>query len=147
MTKGNGDRVYGCCITVWFPVPHSVAAELETQSHQWRQATLSLEERELAAALTEKLAHERETLSVLLSVLPSLVGPERADIDDQILLIEEKIALYNDLLKPVRLHAAAKVEGLTQAQGMWLPRAYGVLGREGGYQTVEGVVTGGGGSV
>jgi hypothetical protein len=57
-------------------------------------------------------------------------------LDEQILQSEEKIALYNELLKPIRTHAAAKVEGLTEGQGMWLPRCYGVLGREAGFQGV-----------
>ena len=136
MTKANGDRVHVCGITVWYPVPQSVAAELETQCHEWRQGNLSLEERELAESLSTKLANERSILSTLLHQLPLLHGPERETCDDQILQCEEKITLYNDLLKPIRMHAAAKVEGLTEGQGMWLPRWYALLGKEAGYQTL-----------
>jgi hypothetical protein len=136
MTKANGDKVHVCSITVWHQVPPSIAADLEKQCHEWRQGNLSLEERELAASLSEKLAGERAMLSSLLQQLPSLIGPERDEVDEHILQCEEKIALYNDLLKPVRLHAAAKVEGLTEGQGMWIPRSYGLLGRDGSYQTV-----------
>ena len=136
MTKANGDRVHVCSITVWHPVPQSIAAELETQCNEWRQGNLSLEERELAESLSTKLANERSTLSTLLHQLPQLHGPDRESCDDQILQCEEKIALYNDLLKPIRMHAAAKVEGLTEGQGMWLPRCYGLLGKEAGYQTL-----------
>ena len=136
MTKGNGDKVHVCSITVWFPVPAAIAAELEKQCNEWRQGTLSQEERELAEALSSKLANERAILSNLLQQLPYLTGTERENVDDQILQCEEKIGLYNDLLKPVRLHAAAKVDGLTEGQGMWIPRSYGLLGREEGYQTI-----------
>lgn len=37
-----------------------------------------------------------------------------------------------DLLRPVRHGAAAKIEGLTDGEtGLWLPRAYGILGKDG----------------
>lgn len=136
MTKANGEQVHVCCITIWSPVPQSVASALEKQCDDWRRGNLSQEERELAEALSSKLAGERALLSTLLQQLPSLIGSEREDVDEQILQCEEKIALYNDLLKPVRLHAAAKVEGLTEGQGMWLPRCFGLLGRDGSHQTV-----------
>lgn len=36
-----------------------------------------------------------------------------------------------DLLRPVRHGAAAKIEGLTDGEtGLWIPRSYGVLGRD-----------------
>jgi len=136
MTKANGDMVYVCSITIWVPVQPSIAQDLERQCREWRQGNLSLEERELAESLTNKLANERSQLSSLLLLLPSLFGREREQLDEQILQSEERIALYNDLLKPIRTHAAAKVDGLTEGQGMWLPRCYGLLGRESGYQSV-----------
>jgi len=136
MTKANGDRVHVCSITIWHPLPISVATLLENQCSEWRKGNLSLEERELAESLTSKLAKERLLLSSLLLQLPCLIGRSRDNVAQQILQCEEKIALYNDLLKPIRSHAAAKVEGLTEGQGMWIPRCYGLLGREEGYQTL-----------
>lgn len=136
MTKQNGDKYHVCCVTIWHPVPAAVAAELENQCDEWRHGTLSSEERELAEALSSKLANERARLSNLLQELPFLSGLERESVDERILECEEKIGLYNELLKPVRLHTAAKVQGLTEGQGMWIPRCYGLLGREEGYQTV-----------
>jgi hypothetical protein len=136
MTKANGDKVHVCSITVWHPVAPSVATELDRQCNEWRQGNLSQEERELAEALGSKLANERAMLSSLLQQLPRVVGLDREEMDEEILQCEEKIGLYNELLKPIRLHAAAKVEGLTEAQGMWVPRCYGLLGRDGSYQTV-----------
>ena len=136
MTKGNGDRVHICAVTIWHPVPINVATDLESQCLEWRKENLSLEERELAESLSSKLANERAQLSSLLQQLPYQTGQERNNADEKILHCEEKITLFNDLLKPVRLHAAAKVEGLTQGQGMWIPRCYGLLGREEGYQTL-----------
>lgn len=128
--------MHACCVTIWLPIPSNTAAELEKQCVEWRQATLTPEEREVAEALSQKLANERAHLSHLLHQLPFHHGSARDILDDQILQCEEKIALYNDLLKPIRLHAATKVEGLTEAQGMWLPRAYGLLGRQEGFVSV-----------
>jgi hypothetical protein len=136
MTKANGDKVHVCTITIWQSVPTSVAKELESQCTEWRNGNLSLEERELAESLSSRLANERALLSSLLEQLAYQIGGERDEIDEQVLQCQEKIALYNELLKPIRLHAAAKVEGLTEGQGMWIPRCYGLLGREEGYQTI-----------
>lgn len=136
MTKANGDRIHVCTITIWQSVPTSVAKELENQCTEWRNGNLSLEERELAESLSSRLANERALLSSLLEQLAYQIGGERDEIDERILQCQEKIGLYNELLKPVRLHAAAKVEGLTEGQGMWIPRCYGLLGREEGYQTI-----------
>ncbi len=91
------------------------------------------EERELASSLGERLAVERVKLSRLLSRLP-MVGSgtdERDALEDEISAVEEKIGLMADLLRPVRHGAAAKIEGLTDGEtGLWIPRAYGILGRD-----------------
>jgi hypothetical protein len=45
--------------------------------------------------------------------------------------VEEKIGLMTDLLRPVRHGAASKIDGLTDGEtGFWIPRAYGILGRD-----------------
>ena len=67
MTKANGDRVHVCSITIWQPVPTSVATELENQCTEWRKGNLSLEERELAESLSSKLANEKALLSSLVN--------------------------------------------------------------------------------
>jgi hypothetical protein len=135
MTKHNGEKVNVCCVTLWFPVPSNTAQDLELQCQQWRQGNLTSAERELAESLSQRLASHRAQLSNLLHQLPlaSHGSFARDQLDEQISNCEEKIALYNELLKPIRLHAATKVDGLTEAQGMWLPRAYGLLGREEGF--------------
>ena len=59
-------------------------------------------------------------------------NPERREeLDDEIVATEEKIGLMADLLRPVRHGAAAKIEGLTDGEtGLWIPRAYGILGKD-----------------
>ncbi|RJE23545.1 dDENN domain protein [Aspergillus sclerotialis] len=91
------------------------------------------EERELAASLGERLASERAKLSRLLSQLPTVPSgsDSREQLEDEISTVEEKIGLMTDLLRPVRHGAASKIEGLTDGDtGFWIPRAYGILGRE-----------------
>ena len=108
------------------------------------------EERELASSLGERfdqrnflwkcpcllftrLASERVKLSRLLAKLPSVVTDPKAreKLDDEINATEEKIGLMADLLRPVRHGAASKIEGLTDGEtGLWMPRAYGILGKD-----------------
>jgi hypothetical protein len=136
MTKANGDRIHVCSVTIWHALPSSVAADLEKQCETWRQVNLSLEEREVAESLSSKLAEQRALLSSLTQQLSRLSISDRRQIDEQISQCVEKIGLYNELLLPIRLHTAARIEGLTEGQGMWIPRCYGLLGREEGYQTM-----------
>jgi hypothetical protein len=95
---------------------------------------MSNEERELAASLGERLGSERAKLSRLLAQLPTVPSgsQQREELEDEISAVEEKIGLMADLLRPVRHAAASKIDGLTDGEtGFWIPRAYGVLGRDG----------------
>ncbi|KAI9829047.1 MAG: hypothetical protein M1832_000070 [Thelocarpon impressellum] len=133
MTSGDNSRLYGICVTVWMPLNSSAAAEVERQCEDWRQHNMSNEERELANSLGERLAIERARLSEHLARLPSAASGSlaREALEEQISAIEERIGLMTDLLRPVRHGAAAKIDGLTDGEtGLWVPRAYGILGRD-----------------
>ncbi|GME34628.1 DENN domain containing protein [Neofusicoccum parvum] len=135
MTNGDGSKLHGICLTVWVPLNPVAAEELERQCEEWRKANMTPEERELAGSLGERLAAERAKLSRLLAQLPTVPSgsEERERLEDDISAVEEKIGLMNDLLRPVRHGAASKIDGLTDGDtGLWIPRAYGVLGRDGG---------------
>lgn len=135
MTNGDGSKLHGICLVVWVPLNTEAATELEKQCDAWRRANVSSEERELASSLGERLAAERAKLSRLLAQLPSTLSgsDERESLEEEICAVEEKIALMNDLLRTFRYGASAKIEGLTDGEtGLWIPRAYGVLGRDGG---------------
>jgi hypothetical protein len=133
MTGGDSNKLYGICVIVWLPLNATAAEGLERQCEEWRRLHMNPEERELASSLGERLALERAKLSQLLTQL-SAVAPEsdeREILDDQIGAVEEKIQLMTDLLRPVRHGAASKIEGLTDGEtGLWIPRAYGVMGRD-----------------
>ncbi|KAI9038481.1 dDENN domain protein [Aspergillus affinis] len=133
MTTDNGSRLHAICVIIWIPLNQRAAEELEKRCEEWRKDNMTDEERELAASLGERLASERAKLSRLLAQLPTVPsGSEsREQLEDEISAVEEKIGLMTDLLRPVRHGAASKIEGLTDGDtGFWIPRAYGILGRE-----------------
>ncbi|KAF3237313.1 hypothetical protein EYR41_012090 [Orbilia oligospora] len=133
MTGGDNSRLYGICVLIWIPLNQKAAEDVERQCEEWRRDNMSPEERELASSLGERLASERAKLSRLLAQLPSVVSDLKAReaLDDEINATEEKIGLMADLLRPVRHGAASKIEGLTDGEsGLWIPRAYGVLGKD-----------------
>lgn len=134
MTNADNTKLYGVCVTIWMPLNHTAAEGLERQCEEWRRANMSDEERELASSLGERLSGERAKLSRLLSELPTIASgsSERESLEEQISTVEEKIGLMTDLLRPVRHGAASKIDGLTEGDtGFWIPRAYGILGRDG----------------
>ncbi|KAK2748750.1 hypothetical protein FQN57_000331 [Myotisia sp. PD_48] len=133
MTGGDGSKLYGTCIIVWIPLNHSASDELEKRCEEWRRDNMTNEERELAASLGERLGLERAKLSRLLAQLPSVPSgsASRDNLEDEISAVEEKIGLMADLLRPVRHGAASKIDGLTDGDtGFWIPRAYGIFGRD-----------------
>ncbi|KAJ5238607.1 hypothetical protein N7468_003226 [Penicillium chermesinum] len=133
MTTENGSKLHAICVIIWIPLNPKAADELEMRCEEWRKENMTDEERELAASLGERLALERAKLSQLLAQLPNVAsGSEsREQLEDEISAVEEKIGLMTDLLRPVRHAAASKIEGLTDGDtGFWIPRAYGILGRE-----------------
>ncbi|KAI9923990.1 hypothetical protein MW887_007448 [Aspergillus wentii] len=133
MTTDNGSRLHAICVIIWIPLNPQAAEELEKRCEEWRKDNMTDEERELAASLGERLALERAKLSRLLAQLPTVPSgsEQREQLEDDISAVEEKIGLMTDLLRPVRHAAASKIDGLTDGDtGFWIPRAYGILGRE-----------------
>ena len=133
MTSSDNSKMYGICVTIWVPLNQTASEALELQCEEWRRANMSNEERELASSLGERLSGERAKLSRLLSELPQMPSgsTERENLEEEIGAVEEKIGLMTDLLRPVRHGAASKIDGLTEGDtGLWIPRAYGVLGRD-----------------
>ncbi|KMU87251.1 hypothetical protein CIHG_04696 [Coccidioides immitis H538.4] len=133
MTGGDGSKIHGVCVTIWIPLSHRAADELEKRCEEWRRDNMTEEERELAASLGERLGSERAKLSRLLAQLPTVPSGSaaREELEDEISAVEEKIGLMADLLRPVRHGAASKIDGLTDGDtGFWIPRAYGILGRD-----------------
>lgn len=134
MTSDDNSKIYGITVIVWMPLNPEAAENVERRCEQWRQRHLTNEERELAASLGERLASERAHLSQLLARLPSAVSGSdaREALEEGISAVEEKIGMMTDILRPVRHGAASKIDGLTDGEsGLWSPRAYGIIGRDG----------------
>ncbi|KAB5585356.1 DENN domain-containing protein [Coniochaeta sp. 2T2.1] len=133
MTSDDNSKLYGITIIVWTALGPETAEQVEKRCEDWRQRHMSNEERELAASLGIRLAAERAHLSQLLAMLPTVSSgsAEREALDDQISTVEEKISLMTEMLRPLRHGAASKIDGLTAGEtGLWVPRAYGILGRD-----------------
>jgi hypothetical protein len=133
MTSDDNSKLYGITIIVWTALGPETAEHVEKRCEEWRQRHMSNEERELAASLGIRLAAERAHLSQLLAQLPTVSSgsAEREALDDQISTVEEKISLMTEMLRPLRHGAASKIDGLTAGEtGLWVPRAYGILGRD-----------------
>lgn len=133
MTSDDNSKLYGITIIVWTALGPETAEQVEKRCEDWRQRHMSNEERELAASLGIRLAADRAHLSQLLAQLPTVSSgsAEREALDDQISAVEEKIGLMTEMLRPLRHGAASKIDGLTAGEtGLWVPRAYGILGRD-----------------
>jgi DENN (AEX-3) domain/uDENN domain/dDENN domain/C1 domain len=133
MTAGDNTKIPGVCLIMYIPLKRQTADELEKRCEEWRRANMTEAEREMASSLAERLALERAKLSRLLSQLPqaSQESQAREDLEDEISTVEEKISVMSDMLRPLRHGAASKIEGLTDGDtGLWVPRAYGILGRD-----------------
>lgn len=127
LTRENGDLLHGMCLIVYVPLSRKAANRIEKRCLDWRLANIQLEQREMSATFATKLANEKTTLSKLLLALSQGNPTSREKINQQINECEERVALYSDLLRPVRHGAQASIEGLTAGDGMWIPRALGVL--------------------
>ena len=133
MTSDDNSMTYGITVIVWTALSTDVADDVEKRCEQWRQGHMSNEERELAASLGGRLADERAHLSQLLAKLPTVPSgsPDRETLDNRISSVEEKIIMMTKMLRPLRHGAAFKIDGLTTGEtGLWVPRAYGLLGRD-----------------
>ena len=133
MTTSDGSKLYGVSVILWMTLNPDAASELERQCEDWRRRNMTDEERELANSLAERLASERAKLSELLARLPEAApdSQERGEKENEISDVEERISLMSEMLKPLRHAAASKIDGLTNGEtGFWVPRAYGILGRD-----------------
>lgn len=133
MTAADNSKTPAVCVIIWIPMSQETANELEKLCEEWRKANMTDAEREMAASLAERLAMERANLSRLLARLPHNPSgsDERNELEDQISTVEERIGLMSDMLKPLRHGAANRIDGLTDGDsGIWIPRAYGLLGRD-----------------
>ncbi|KAK9471393.1 AEX-3 domain-containing protein [Dipodascopsis tothii] len=135
MTDGDGGRRFGTVVVVWLPVPFHLAELVEQRCKEWRERNLTQAERDMASSLASRLADEKERLASLRQRQQSLAGaaaaaPGHEELAAAITDAEEKIVMLTDVLRPVRMGTSTRIEGVSEASAMWLPRAYGLLARD-----------------
>lgn len=134
LTSSDNTKTPAVCIIIWIPLDRKSADALEKRCDEWRKAHMSDAERELAISLGERLAAERAKLSRLLAELPNSESgsEERNELEDEISLVEERISLMSDMLKPLRYGVVNRIDGLMDGDttGFWIPRAYGIVGKD-----------------
>lgn len=135
LTNADGEPMYGATVITWLPLKDDKAEMLESQCAEWRKQHMPLEKQEMSISISEKLANERTVLSSLLLQLSQSSVDDYDDINEKINQCEDRIALYAELLKPIRHGARANISGLTTGAGVWMPRALGLLGRNGACQS------------
>lgn len=136
MTGGDNTRLHGMCVTVWIPLSGPTVSDLNRRCEEWRNKNVSEAERELAGSLAERLTTERAKLSLLLADLSTIPSdtPERDEREEEILEAEERIALWTDVFQigSVKQGSGPNLNNLAEGEtGFWIPRAYGILGRDG----------------
>ena len=134
MTGGDNTRLHGMCVTMWIPLCEPAVSHLNRRCEEWRNKNVSEAERELAGSLAERLTTERAKLSLLLADLSTMPSdtPERDEREEEILHTEERIALWTDAFSSVKQGSGPNLNNLAEGEtGFWVPRAYGVLGRDG----------------
>ncbi|KAK4937497.1 hypothetical protein LTR10_021868 [Elasticomyces elasticus] len=133
MTAADNSRISAVQVTIWIPVSPEVADNLDKKCDEWRKNHMSEAERELASSLEERLAVENAKLSRLLAALSRVLqgSSEREELEDEISAVEEKINVMSDMLRPLRHGSSSDIQGLDASDTRyWLPRAYGILGRD-----------------
>ncbi|KAK5192148.1 hypothetical protein LTR92_008095 [Exophiala xenobiotica] len=133
MTAADNSRIAAVQVTIWIPVSHQIATDLERKCDEWKKAHMSEAERELATSLEDRLTIESAKLSKLLAELPE-VSPdsqEREQLEEEISAVEERIGVMSDMLRPLRHGSISDIQGLGMGETRyWIPRAYGILGKE-----------------
>lgn len=133
MTASDNSRLYGVQVTVWIPVSPQIALDIERKSQEWQKDHMSEAEREMAVSLADRLAVESAKLSRLLTQLPQLPdgSHSREDLEEEISAVEEKIGVMSEMLRPLRHGSNQAIPGLTTGDTQfWIPRAYGIIGRD-----------------
>ncbi|RIA95154.1 AEX-3 domain-containing protein [Glomus cerebriforme] len=123
MTQEDGSQRYGVCLTTFEPIPDDLFEELYEQQKTWREAKMSLSEIEYAEHLNEKIRIERKRMEtarakILLQGLKS--SKELEEIEKEKIDATEKLALYNELLQPIKL-------GVLDKSNLWIPKCIGIV--------------------
>lgn len=130
MTRGDGQPLFGLCLVMYVPVDKKASRRIETCCLQWRTRHMSPENRQQSAAYRTQLAAERSNLSSLLTKLSTSDSDDRNELYRRIEECEGRITQYSELLRPMRHSIALEAAAFAEGASIWIPRAFGILGRD-----------------
>ncbi|PKC07971.1 DENN-domain-containing protein [Rhizophagus irregularis] len=123
MTQEDGSQRYGVCLTTFEPIQDDLFEELYEQQKIWREANMSQSEIEYAESLNEKIRIERkrmETARAKILLQRHISNKELEEIEMEKADAKEKLALYNELLQPIKL-------GVLDNSNLWVPKCIGII--------------------
>ncbi|KAI8801558.1 AEX-3 domain-containing protein [Cladochytrium replicatum] len=126
VTEENGNRAYGMCVVMHDRLSPAQALEMKEMFQEWRTKALVQADLEYIEHLQSQLAQIQETI---LHVRhnprspPQTTRSATSPASDTVADAEEKVALYTDLLHPMRDTVLASVDNV------YVPRVIGVLSR------------------
>ncbi|OAD78383.1 hypothetical protein PHYBLDRAFT_140478 [Phycomyces blakesleeanus NRRL 1555(-)] len=129
MTDENGRSIYGTCVVFYEPLSPKLYDPVNKAIQEWIQVNMSASTIEYAQHLQGKIndeQHQLEEHGAMLATLATLtttpeVQAEREILEEKVRTSQENLALYSELLVPVRM-------GICEAKHIWVPKCVGVLG-------------------
>ncbi|KAI9019384.1 AEX-3 domain-containing protein [Phycomyces nitens] len=129
MTDENGRSIYGTCVVFYEPLSSKLYNPVNKAIQEWIQANMSASTIEYAQHLQGKISEEQHQLEehgAILATLATLtttpeIQAEREILEEKVRTSQENLALYSELLVPVRM-------GICEAKQIWVPKCVGVLG-------------------
>ncbi|KAI8800345.1 hypothetical protein BJ742DRAFT_86266 [Cladochytrium replicatum] len=126
VTEENGNRAYGMCVVMYDRPSPAQASEIDEMFLEWRTKALVQADLEYIQHLQSQLAQIQETILHARQnprSPPQTPRSATSPAPDTVADAEEKVALYTDLLRPMRDTVLASVDNV------YVPRVIGVLSR------------------
>ncbi|CAG8470634.1 5561_t:CDS:10 [Ambispora gerdemannii] len=124
MTQEDGSKRYGVCLTTYEPLLEHLVNEVDILHKEWCTKNMASSKIEYANSLAEKIRFEKERVDLarkkLDSESPVLTIAEREEVEQEKAEAEEKIALYIELLQPIK-------SGVVDLTKLWMPKCIGVI--------------------
>ncbi|KAJ3219078.1 hypothetical protein HDU67_002734 [Dinochytrium kinnereticum] len=120
ITEENGAKSYGVCVTIYEKLHPNLHSQLETAVEEWRNDCLAHSDLEYLQHIQSQLAMNQE---IVLRIKNGMVAdPRNPDEDpaDVLAEAEEKVALYKELIGPMK-------SMLVDVDNVYAPRCIGLL--------------------
>lgn len=129
MTDENGSTVYGTCTVFYERLADKLKEPVNQAIKDWVKSNMTHSTIEYSQHLKGKIDAEIEALEQKKREHAQLIGLSQAqssrkaaELEEQIRTCQENIALYNELMEPVKM-------GVCTADDIWVPKSIGLLGK------------------